>query len=181
MVKNDNTICLARAIVSLSHLKPERWSKTQLQDGFNESRKLQRDQATKLHEVSNVQINDHCNDLGDIESFANHLKIEINIIDAEQFNSIIYTANKRSKDKIYLLKRRNHFDVIRSLNTFNDSPYYCHECKKAYSKRDKHKCPSKCLFCFTYAKDTKCGGNGSVKWYEHQTCSEWQWKRIEHK
>ena len=104
-------------------------------------------------------INDYGNDLSDIETFAKHLGIEINIIDAEQFNSIVYTVNKGSEDKIYLLKRRNHFDVIKSLTAFYDTPYYCHECKKACTKRDKHKCPSKCLSCFTYAKDKKCEGN----------------------
>ena len=106
------------------------------------------------------QIVTYGNDLSDVETFAKHLGIEINIIDVEQFNSIaVYTANKGSKDKIYLLKTRNRFDVIKSLTAFYDSPYYCHDCKKAYTKRDKHKCPSKCLFCFTYAKDKKSQGN----------------------
>ena len=159
-VKNDDTICLARAIVTAyANLKPERWSKTQLKNGFNSSRKLQRDQATKLHEEAQVEINDYGNDLSNIETFAKHLGIEINIINAEQFNSIVYTANKGSEDKIYLLKTRNHFNAIKSLTAFYDSPYYCHECKKAYTKRDKHKCPSKCLSCFTYVKDKKCEGN----------------------
>ena len=159
-VKNDDTICLVRAIVTAhANLRPERWSNTQLKNGFNSSRKLQRDQAMKLHEEANVEINDYGNDLSDIEKFANHLGIEINIIDAEHFNSIIYTANKGSEDKIYLLKAKNHFDMIKSLTAFYDTPYYCHECKKAYTKRDKHKCPSKCLSCFTYAKDKKCEGN----------------------
>ena len=162
-VKNDDTICLARAVItSLANFHPERWSKTQLRNGFNSSRKLQRVQAMKLHEEANVEINDYGNDLSDFEKFAKHLGIEINIIDAEQFNSIIYTANKGSQDKIYLLKNRNHFDVIKSLTAFYDTLYYCHECKKAYTKRDKHKCPSKCLSCFTYAKDRKCEGNEIV-------------------
>ena len=162
-VKNDDIICLARAVVtSLANLHSERWSKTQLKNGFNNSRKLQRDQAMKLHEEANVEINDYGNDLSDIEKFAKHLGIEINIIDAEQFNSIIYTANRGSEDKIYLLKNRNHFDVIKSLTAFYDTPYYCHECKKAYTKRDKHKCPSKCLSCFTYAKERKCNGKEIV-------------------
>ena len=157
--KNNDTICLTRAMVtSLANLHPERWSKTQLKNGFNSSRKLQRDQAMKLHEEENVEINDYGKDLSDIEKFAKHLGIEINIIDAEQFNSIIYTANKVLKARIYLLKDRNHFDLIKSLTTFYDTPYYCHECKKCFMKRDKHKCPSKCLSCFTYAKDIKCEG-----------------------
>ena len=36
--KNDDTICLARSVViSLANLHPERWSKTQLKNGFNSS------------------------------------------------------------------------------------------------------------------------------------------------
>ena len=163
-VKNDDTICLARAVVtSLANLHPEKWTKTQLHDGFNKSRKLQKEEAMKLHEEAHVEINDYGNDLSDIEKFAKHLGIEINIIDAEQFNSIVHTANKGSEDKVYLLKTRNHFDVIKSLTAFYDTPYYCHECKKAYTKRDKHKCPSKCLSCFTYAKDTKCEGKEIIR------------------
>ena len=119
---------------------------------------LENYKGTKLQNYMK-RLNDYGNDLSDIETFAKHLGIEINIIDAEQFNSIVYTANKDSEGKIYLLKTRNHFDVIKSLTAFYDTPYYCHECKKAYTKRDKHKCPSKCLSCFTYPKDKKCEGN----------------------
>ena len=148
-VKNDDTTCLARSIVTaLANLHPEKWTKTQLKNGFNSSRKLQRDLAMGLHKESNVEINNYGNDLADVETFAKYLGIEINIIDAEQFNSIIYTANKGSEDKIYLLKTRNHFDVVKSMTAFYDSPYYCNECKKAYTKRDKHSCPLKCLSCF---------------------------------
>ena len=162
-VKNNDTTCLSRSIVTaLANLHPEKWTKAQLKNGFNGSRKLQKDEAMKLHKDANVEINDYGNDLADVETFAKHLGIEINIIDAEQFNSIIYTANKDSEDKIYLLKTRNHFDVIKSMTAFYDSPYYCHECKKAYTKRDKHKCPSKCLSCFTYAKERKCDGKEIV-------------------
>ena len=162
-IKNDDTTCLARSIVTaMANLHPEKWTKTQLQDGFNKSRNLQKKQALKLHEEAQVEINDYGNDLSDIETFAKHLGIEINTIDAEQFNSIVYTANKGTEDKIYLLKTKNHFDVIKSLTAFYDTPYYCHECKKAYTKRDKHKCPSKCLSCFTYAKNKKCDGKEIV-------------------
>ena len=100
-VKNDDTTCLARSIVTaIANLHSEKWTKTQLHDGFNKSRKLQKEQAMKLHEEANVEINDYGNDLSDIEKFAKHLGIEINIIDAEQFNNIVYTANKGSEDKI---------------------------------------------------------------------------------
>ena len=122
-VKNDDTTWLARSIVTaMANLHSERWTKTQLHNGFNKSRKLQKEEAMKLHEEANVEINDYGNDLSDIEKFAKHLGIQINIIDAEQFNSIVYTANKGSEDKVYLLKTRNHFDVIKSLTAFYDTP-----------------------------------------------------------
>ena len=121
------------------------------QDDFKRNKHL-----NLLHEEAQVEINDYGNDLSGMETFAKHIGIEINIIDAEQFINIVYTANKGQEDKIYLLKTRNHFDVIKCLTAFYDTPYYCHECKKAYTRRDKHKCPSKCLSCFTYAEDIKC-------------------------
>ena len=37
----------------------------------------------KLHEEANVEINNYGNDLSDVETFAKHLGIEINITDAE--------------------------------------------------------------------------------------------------
>ena len=99
-VKNDDTTCLARSIVTaMANLHPEKWTKTQLHDGFNKSRKLQNVQATKLHEEAHVEINDYGNDLSDIEKFAKHLGIEINIIDAEQFNSIVYQQTKVPKTR----------------------------------------------------------------------------------
>ena len=95
MVKNDDTNCLARSIVTaMANLHPEKWTKTQLQDGFNKSRKLQEKQALTFDAEAQVEINGYGNDLSDVEVFAKHLGIEINIIDAEQFNSIVYTANR---------------------------------------------------------------------------------------
>ena len=95
-VKNDDTICLARAVVTgYANLKPEGWSKTQLQDGFNKSRKLQKKQALKLYEEAQVEINDYGNDLSYIETFAKHLGIEINIIDA--VNSLIASSTQQTK------------------------------------------------------------------------------------
>ena len=159
-IKNNDTICLARAIVTAyANLHPENYTTTQLKDGFNKSRKLQEIQDKELHNNANVEINEYGNSLEDVNSFASHLDIEINIIDSEQFNEIIYTSNNGKTDKIYLYKTRNHFDVIKSMTAFLDVAYYCHSCKKAYTRRDKHKCPQKCLSCFEYFPDgNKCDG-----------------------
>ena len=161
-IKNNDTICLARAIVTAyANLHPENYTTTQLKDGFNKSRKLQQIQAKELHNNANVEINDYGNSLEDVNTFALHLEVEINIIDSEQFNQIIYTSNKGKTDKIYLYKTRNHFDVIKSMTAFLDTAYYCHSCKKAYTRHDKHKCPQKCLSCFKYFTDgNKCNGKG---------------------
>ena len=57
MIKNDDTTCLARSIVmAMANLHPEKWTKTQLQDGFSKSRNLQKKQALKLHEEAQVEI-----------------------------------------------------------------------------------------------------------------------------
>ena len=57
----------------MANLHPEKWMVTQLQDGFNKSRKLQKKQALKLHEEANIEINDYGNDLSDVETFAKQL------------------------------------------------------------------------------------------------------------
>ena len=159
-IKNNDTICLASGIVTAyANLHHENYTTTQLKDGFNKSRKLQETQAKELHNNANVEINDYGNSLEDVNAFAKYLGIEINIIDSEQFNEIIYTANNGKADKIYLYKTRNHFDVIKSMTAFLDVAYYCHSCKKSYTRRDKHKCPQKCLACFKYFPDGhKCKG-----------------------
>ena len=161
-IKNNDTICLARAIVTAyANLHADNYTTSQLKNGFNKSRKLQETQAKELHNNANVEINDYGNCLDDVYKFALYLEVEINIIDSEQFNQIIYTANKGKTDKIYLYKKRNHFDVIKSMTAFLDVAYYCHSCKKSYTRRDKHKCPQKCLACFKYfSHGNKCKGKG---------------------
>ena len=159
-IKNDDSICLSRAIVTAyANIHPENYTTTQLKDGFNKSRKLQENKAKELHNNANVELNDFGNSLEDVNTFALYLDTEINIIDSEQFNEIIYTANNGKIDKLYLYKTRNHFDVIKSMTGLLDVAYYCHSCKKAYTRRDKHKCHQKCLSCFKYFPDgNKCNG-----------------------
>ena len=62
---------------SLFQLTSREMDKTQLQNGFNKSRKLQRVQAMKLHEEANIEINDYGNDLSDVETFVKHLGFQI--------------------------------------------------------------------------------------------------------
>ena len=160
-IKNDDSICLARAIVTaVANINKSKWTQTQLKDGFNRSRKLQKDMAEKLHEEAGVEINEFGSTLEDVKTFANHLKIQINIVDGEHFNDLIFsTENEHNSQMIYLHKNGNHFDVITSMTGFLCKSYYCHTCKKPYKKRDCHKCPAKCIACFKYfPTGNKCDG-----------------------
>ena len=161
-IKNDDSICLARAIVTaVANINKTQWTKTQLKDGFNKSRKLQKIEAEKLHKEAGVEINEFGSTLEDVTKFANYLQIQINIVDAEYFNELILTTEKAdvNSQMIYLYKNKNHFDVITSMTGFLCKSYYCHSCKKSYKKRDCHKCPDKCIACFKYFKDgNKCSG-----------------------
>ena len=159
-IKNTDTICLARSIFTAHALiNKSKWTKSQLNDGFKKSRKLQKEEALKLHGKAGVEINDFGNTLEDVKTFAKHLGIQINIVDADYFNEIIYTSEGESIDGkiIYLYKNKNHYDVITSMPGFLGKDYYCHTSKEPYVHRNKHKCPKKCLSCFKY--DSNCKGS----------------------
>ena len=158
-IKNTDTICLARSIVTAhAIINKSKWTKSQLNDGFKKSRKLQEEEVLKLHEEAGVEINDFGNTLGDVNTFAKHLGAQINIVDADYFNEIIHTTEEESIEgkMIYLYKNKNHYDVITSMPGFLSKKYYCHTCKEGYTHRDKHKCLKKCLSCFKY--DSNCKG-----------------------
>ena len=142
-------MCLARAIVTAhANINKTKWTASQLKDGFNKSRVLQGTQASKLHEEAGVPVTDYGNTLEDVDTFAQHLGVQINIVNTEYFNEIIYTANTGANEIIYLNKDKNHYNVITSMPDFLGKDYYCHTCKKSYTQRNKQRCPLKCLSCF---------------------------------
>ena len=148
-IKNSDTMCLARAIVTAhANINKMKWTASQLKNGFNDSKKLQGTEASKLQEEAGVPVTDYGNTLENVEKFAQHLGIQINIVDADYFNEIIYTANTDAAEIIYVYKNKNHYDVITSMPAFLGKGFYCHTCKKSYTQRDKHRCPLKCLSCF---------------------------------
>ena len=154
-VKNTDLIGLGRAIVTAhANLNKDKWTKSQIKNGFNDSRALQRTEAIKLHEDAGVHISDHGNTLEDVNTFAKHFGVQINVFDTDYFNEIVHTANPDSNNIIYLHKDKNHYNVITSMPAFLSKNYYCHTCKKGYTRRDKHKCPDKCLSCFKAEKHT---------------------------
>ena len=154
-IKNTDMICLSRAIVTVrANLNKGKYTKSQVKNGFNDPRAFQRTEALKLHEDAGVPITGYGNTLEDMNTFAKHLGIQINIVDADYFNEITYTVNNNANEIIYLHKNKNHYDVITSMPSFLAKKYYCHTCKKGYTRRDKHKCPGKCLSCFKTEQHT---------------------------
>ena len=84
----------------------------------------------RLHEEAGVLLNDFENTLEDVDTFAKHLGIQINIVDADYFNDIIHTANPDATEMIYIYKNKNHYEVIRSMPAFLGKDYYCHTARK---------------------------------------------------
>ena len=90
-------------------------------------------EALKLHEAAGVDISGHGSTLEDVDRFAKHLDVQINIIDEDYFNKIIHTSNPNADKMIYLHKNKNHYNVITSMPAFLCKDYYCHTCKKGYN------------------------------------------------
>jgi len=72
--------------------------------------------------------------LEDIKNVEELLNVQIKVICAESFNSIIYSGEEK-ETKIYLYKNGNHFDVINSMKAFLGSIYYCNKCDKPYNNK----------------------------------------------
>ena len=109
-IKNSDTICLGRAIVTaVANINKSKWTKSQIKNGFNGSRNLQEKEAMKLHNETSVEINYFGNTLEDVNVFAKHLGVQINTVDGDNFNKIIHTTEEESIDgkMIYLYKKKN--------------------------------------------------------------------------
>jgi len=119
-VKNDDQICLARALVigkaladnnsalqrKLSRSKPNPYN---LRD-----KTLQTNAAKKL--IRRVQIPIRPYDLADVQLFQDYLTdYQIIVVGVEQLNSIIFSGPPRPK-RILLLHHNNHFDVMKRLS-----------------------------------------------------------------
>ena len=95
-------MCLARAIVTaLAIQEPEKWTPSQLHNGIKKGRALQTKLARDLHAEAGVSINDWGNDFNDVQKISEYLGVQINIVDTEQFNEVVFSTNNYPK-KIYL-------------------------------------------------------------------------------
>lgn len=163
---NDNLCCPRAVVVGLTYPKQNPSVNTIFNKEFStndiiyirKGKNLQTDLVTKLcNQLGNY--NEEGFTLDDIKNLEKLINIQIIVICAENFNSVIYKGPEKDI-KVYLYKNGNHFDTITKMAAFYGSSYYCHKCNKTYNNKNQHKCKidrSLCNLCFheEHAKKSK--------------------------
>ena len=170
-IQNNDNLCLARALV-VAIAKIEKDPKYKY---LVDSRKpAQQTKAMELHRAASVPFGP-CG-LPEVEMFQKYLtKYEINVVSGNHNDSIIYPPKPSNKQPIYLYFHDNHYDVITSMPGFLSVIYFCHKCKKSYSKNSDHLCGAMCKSCRSY--DCVIEGKGVVcneckRWFKSKGCYE---------
>ena len=157
-IKNDDNICLARAIVVAKAKIEEHEKYEQIRKG----RRIQDELANKLHEEAGV-MKDLCG-LSEISEFARY--IDYNIVIVEYPDKIVYKTEMKDKKNIYILKTMNHYDTITSIKAFLSKRNFCEKCMKGYEHN--HSCEFKCNICLTEG----CKGYDNIsKWKMCNECN----------
>ena len=141
-IRNDDNLCMARAIVVAKakldndprdrQIRDHRWP-------------MQTRLAQELHQNAGVPLGPR--GIEQAKLFQAYLpEYQINIVSKEYNNNIIYAGPEKDK-RIYLYMHDNHYDVITKMPGFFARHYYCHTCKKAYDHHEEHLCPNECKCC----------------------------------
>ncbi|CAG2196236.1 unnamed protein product [Mytilus edulis] len=179
-IKNDDTICLSRAIVTslASNKLLENFTNSQLKH-IKEGRPLQKRVAEDLHEQSEVEIKKEGNDLEDLKAFENYLNIRIIVFTSNSTEYIVYNGNEEYNEQIYLYYHDEHFDTITNITGFLAKRKFCKVCLIGYTEqhtckdntvttiRKQHIC-DKCNKTYT-GKNHKCGEKICLICYEKYT------------
>ena len=148
-IENNDDLCLARAlVVAIAKVENEPNYKNLTKPGRREQEK----RAKALHAAANVPLGP-CG-IPEVALFQKHLtSYEINIVSGNHNNSIIFPPQpftNRNVTPIYLYLHNNHYDVITKMAVFLDRCYFCHICKRTYTKKLDHLCPEMCKSCGMY-------------------------------
>ncbi|XP_042910066.1 uncharacterized protein [Parasteatoda tepidariorum] len=142
-INNQDELCCARAIVvAVAYLENDP-RKKYISAG---NKPLQGVLARELHCKANVSLGP-CGH-SEIEKFALHLDVQINVVDAQAFNKVTFSTPDKSK-KIFLWLKKNHYDVITKMTGFLGTSYYCSYCDIGYKTKSAHRCKNKCPTCFS--------------------------------
>ena len=145
-INNKDNLCLARAlVVAVARIENDpKYDQIKKSD-----RNIQRERAFDLHQAANVPLGP-CG-LDEVKLFQAYLTdYEITIVSGDHDNSIIYPPEPGDKQPIYLYFQNKHFDVITKMPGFLCTCYFCHKCRKTYSKTTDHMCPAMCKSCRSF-------------------------------
>ena len=150
VIKNDDDICLARALVVVKALadKDEKLYAT-LRRQKKPTHHTDRTEQTRraLYMIKKAGLTVRRFTLADIQYFERVLsEYMIVIVGVEQLNSVIYAGAYKEK-KILLLLHSEHFDVLTSLPAWFEHNMYCFHCLQCYDRRESHRCLHTCKQC----------------------------------
>ena len=164
-INNNDNLCLARALV-VAVAKIEKDPKYDQIKRSNTN--IQRERAFELHRAANVPLGP-CG-LDEVKLFQKYLiNYEITVISGDCNDSIIYPPEPGDKQPIYLYLHGKHFDVITSMPGFLSTGYFCHQCRKVYSKTTDHLCKPMCTSCRSF----DCVAGSDSEWVECNECMRW--------
>ncbi len=169
-IRNDDDLCLARALVVAIAKASGAKRYKYLAD---HRRPMQRKAARELHEKAGVPFGP-CG-IPEVKQFQKHLpEYEINIVSADHGDSIIYPecpTDTKAK-RLFLYLHSNHYDIIASMPAFLDRSYFCCKCKKVYNNTVQHLCKGMCKMCRSfdcpYEKLQDCAECGRT--FKSQAC-----------
>ncbi len=144
-IKNDDDLCLSRAlVVAIAKASGDKRYKQLVKH----NRPVQGKAARELHEKAGVPLGP-CG-IPEVKQFQKHLpEYEINIVSADHGDSIIYPECPTDTEakRLFLYLHSNHYDVITSMPAFFERGYFCYRCKKAYNSTVQHLCKAMCRLC----------------------------------
>ena len=174
-IKNDDQLCLARAIgvgwAKYRRCTPEEWKeitktrgkKSNLQlvlehhkvpeSYFKKLRAKQRDEqrqlAVAISQLAGVPM-DRPASLNDIEAFEEVLGVRVMVVSARLGNKFITSPSSDEQSCIYVyLVDYEHYHSITSITGFFCCNYFCKSCLKHYDHKEKHQCDTSCIICKT--------------------------------
>lgn len=166
-IKNNDELCCARAIVTaIARIeKHPQW------DSIRRGYELQQIMAIDLHKKAKVPLT-RCG-MEEVKQFQAILPTyQIHVLSKEHFNAVIYEGPEGGIP-IYLYCHDRHFDVITKMAGFLNRSYFCQQCKKGYTNKEKHSCNNPCVYCYHLHEDnsenwqycTDCN-----RYFQNKTC-----------
>ena len=168
VIRNNDNLCLARALVVAIARVENAPNYVQLRDAD----RAQEKKARELHAAANVPQGP-CG-IEEVKLFQKHLtSYEINIISGNHDNAIIYPSEHSDNvTPIYLYLHDNRYDIVTSMPGFLNRAFFCLKCRKGYSNKFDHLCPGMCKSCRSYecVVNDPLTCNECNRWFRSRAC-----------